>query len=150
MSRHLVVWVGVLMSADGVSAFAPSSSSFASAVTPNPSGTSAPPAALSTRPLSPQHPSTRMMGLRGGGDLQDLTEWGQDDVCHRHNLARLVADHDPEQVEPRQPLLTLLVRAQPVGTRSAKYIWKCYVHLHMCGRTMLTAAGVRRPSKALL
>jgi len=50
------------------------------------------------------------MGLRGGGDLQDLTEWGQDDVCHRHNLYRLVADHDPQQVEPR-----VLERSPPLG-----------------------------------
>ena len=110
MNLKLVVWVGVLMSADGASAFAPSSSSISSAaVTLNPTGTSAPPA-RSTRPLSPQHPSTRMMGLRGGGDLQDLTEWGQDDVCHRHNLYRLVADHDPQQVEPR-----VLERSPPLG-----------------------------------
>lgn len=40
--------------------------------------------------------------------MQDLTEWGQDDVCHRHNLYRLVADHDPQQAAEQGPALILV------------------------------------------
>ena len=98
MRLNLVIWVGVLMSADGASTFTTTSSSIAAVLTQSSAGGPTLPS-RSTRPLSPR-PSSHVLGLRGGeASMQGVEDWGSEDLCHKHNLSRLIADRVPREVK---------------------------------------------------
>lgn len=138
----VILFVGILMSDDGAAGFArpplpPPAGAASSSAASTAAGSSAA-STLFSHPPSRSSASPAVLGLRGGMQEGDVSDWGPADVCHTYDLSRLVADCPPNQVlqppfpvhSPQQQLCALSHNALLLVRASA---CRC-VRLHACAR----------------